>query len=1092
MSLLASSLQPEPGLFHRLEHLFEKGPGVKVHTYEQRRHMSDRLVVQGAREHNLKNVDVDLPRDKLIVFTGLSGSGKSSLAFDTIYAEGQRRYVESLSAYARQFLGQMDKPDVDFIEGLSPAISIDQKSASRNPRSTVGTITEVYDYLRLLFARIGIPHDPETGERLVRQTPQQIVDHVLLLDEGTRFQVLAPVVRGRKGTYETLVTDLAAEGFARVRIDGEVLELADIAGDDEDGKPKLQLERYEMHDIEVIVDRLVLRDGIDRRLTESMETALRLAEGVAQIEIVPGADAASDEQPQILTFSQHLSRPSDGKSFEEMAPRNFSFNSPYGACVHCDGLGTRYEVDSALVVPNPELSLADGAIAPWSSGTSKYFRRLIEAICHDNNIDHDAPWGTLSKAQQALFLHGKGVKGRVKVNYKNRYGRQRTYMANFEGAIPYLQRRHTESESDRQREVIEGYMREVDCTACEGARLRPLSLAVTVEDLNISDICMMSIRDAAQRLSELKLNKRDQMIASEVMKEINARIGFLVDVGLGYLSLGRSAGTLSGGEAQRIRLASQIGSGLVGVLYVLDEPSIGLHQRDNARLIETLTRLRELGNTVLVVEHDEETIRIADHVVDIGPGAGEHGGHVVHSGSVKKLLKNKESLTGQYLAGKREIPLPEKRRSPKPESLVVRDAHANNLKHIDVEFPLGVLVSVTGVSGSGKSSLVNEILYKALMQRIYRSKAVPGRHRTVEGLDALDKVININQQPIGRTPRSNPATYTGVFDKIRALFAQTQESRVRGYMPGRFSFNVKGGRCEACSGDGTIKIEMHFLPDVYVPCEVCKGARYNRDTLEIRFKGKNIAEVLNMPCADALVFFENQPVISRHMQTLVDVGLGYIRLGQPAPTLSGGEAQRVKLASELAKRSTGHTIYILDEPTTGLHFEDIRRLLTVLSRLVDQGNTVLVIEHNLDVIKTADWVIDLGPEGGDGGGQVLVEGPPELVAQTAGSHTGAFLKPILAGRQVPVAQQPVAQDPSDEPAPKKTAAQKAAARKAQEKKAEAKKNAAKRVVANKAAAKKASGKTTTTKSATRKSASKKSATGKSASKKSAAMKKSSA
>ncbi len=954
--------------------------------------MSDRLVIQGAREHNLRNVDLELPRDKLIVFTGLSGSGKSSLAFDTIYAEGQRRYVESLSAYARQFLGQMDKPDVDFIEGLSPAISIDQKSASRNPRSTVGTITEVYDYLRLLFARIGVPHDPETGERLVRQTPQQIVDRVLAMEEGTRFQVLAPVVRGRKGTYDTLVTDLAAEGFVRARIDGEVVELADVAGTNDDGTPRLQLERYEMHDIEVIVDRLVLRDGIDRRLTESIETALRLAEGVAQIEIVPRGD--DDGEPEVLTFSQHLSRPSDGKSFDELAPRNFSFNSPYGACTACDGLGTTYEVDPRLVIPNGELSLAEGAIAPWSSGRSQYFQRLIEAVADENGIDVDTPWEKLPAKATKLLLHGSGSK-RVTVRYKNRYGRMRTYPARYEGIIPYLRRRHTEAESDSAREQIEGYMREVPCSACGGARLRPLSLAVTIDAHNIAEICSLSIADAADLLQNLELSDRDMLIAEQVLKEINARMGFLVDVGLDYLSLGRSAGTLSGGEAQRIRLASQIGSGLVGVLYVLDEPSIGLHQRDNKRLIETLERLRDIGNTVIVVEHDEETIRVADHVVDIGPGAGEHGGAIVHSGTVPKLLKNKTSTTGQYLAGKREIPVPELRRKPAEDWLTVRGAEEHNLKNIDVEVPLGCFVAVTGVSGSGKSTLVNGILYRSLMQRIYGSKTPPGLHKAVDGLEALDKVINIDQQPIGRTPRSNPATYTGVFDHVRKLFAQTQEAKVRGYLPGRFSFNVKGGRCEACSGDGTIKIEMHFLPDVYVPCEVCKGSRYNRDTLDIRFKGKNIAEVLDLPCEDALEFFSNQPAIARHMQTLVDVGLGYVRLGQPAPTLSGGEAQRVKLASELAKRSTGHTIYILDEPTTGLHFEDVRKLMTVLSRLVDQGNTVLVIEHNLDVIKTADWIIDLGPSGGDGGGTVVVEGPPELVAKTDDSYTGQFLKPIL-------------------------------------------------------------------------------------------------
>jgi excinuclease ABC subunit A len=954
--------------------------------------VADRLVIQGAREHNLRGVDLDLPRDKLIVFTGLSGSGKSSLAFDTIYAEGQRRYVESLSAYARQFLGQMDKPDVDFIEGLSPAISIDQKSASRNPRSTVGTITEVYDYLRLLFARIGIPHDPETGERLVRQTPQQIVDRVLAMEEGTRFQVLAPVVRGRKGTYDTLVTELATEGYVRARIDGETVELADVAGTNDDGTPKLELARYEMHDIEVIIDRLVLREGIERRLTESIETALRLAEGVAQIEIVPRDGDATDAE--ILTFSQHLSRPSDGKSFDELAPRNFSFNSPYGACSACDGLGTTFEVDPALVVPNPEATIDEGAIAPWASGRSQYFQRLIEAVCEENDIDRHTPWQDLPAKATKLLLRGGGS-DRVTVRYKNRYGRTRTYNARYEGVLPYLSRRHTEAETDSQREQVEGYMREVPCSTCDGARLRPLTLAVTVDGHNIADICAMSIREAAECLAGLELSDRDMMIAEQVLKEINARMGFLLDVGLDYLSLGRSAGTLSGGEAQRIRLASQIGSGLVGVLYVLDEPSIGLHQRDNKRLIDTLERLRGLGNTVLVVEHDEETIRVADHVVDIGPGAGEHGGEIVHSGTVAKMLKNKRSLTGQYLSGKRSVPVPALRRKPGEQWLTVRGAREHNLKNIDVDLPLGCFVAVTGVSGSGKSTLVNDILYRALMQRIYKSRTPPGLHTAVLGLEYLDKVINIDQQPIGRTPRSNPATYTGVFDHVRKLFAQTTEAKVRGYLPGRFSFNVKGGRCEACAGDGTIKIEMHFLPDVYVPCEVCKGARYNRDTLDISFKGRSIAEVLDMPCEEALGFFGNQPAISRHMQTLVDVGLGYVRLGQSAPTLSGGEAQRVKLASELAKRSTGHTIYILDEPTTGLHFEDVRKLMTVLSRLVDQGNTVVVIEHSLDVIKSADWIIDLGPEGGDGGGTVVVEGPPELVAKTHESYTGAFLRPIL-------------------------------------------------------------------------------------------------
>jgi excinuclease ABC subunit A len=952
---------------------------------------SDTLVIRGAREHNLCDVSLDLPRDRLIVFTGLSGSGKSSLAFDTIYAEGQRRYVESLSAYARQFLGQMDKPDVDVIEGLSPAISIDQKSASRNPRSTVGTVTEIYDYLRLLFARVGVPHDPETGERLVRQTPQQIVDRILHLPEGTRFQVLAPVVRGRKGTYEQLFADLTTRGFARVRVDGEVLDLP----------VKADLARYEQHTIEVIVDRLVLREGIERRLTDSMETALELAEGVAQIEIVPGAGSgasAADAEPELLTFSEKLARPSDGKSFEELAPRNFSFNSPYGACPACDGLGTVFEVDPELVVPDPEASVAGGAIAPWSSGHAKYFHRLLEAVCEEYGIDADTPWERLPRKQQKVLLHGIGEAKRVDVRFRNRYGRTRTYTARYEGVVPYLKRRHAEAESDSAREAVEGYMRQVPCSTCDGARLNPYALAVTIDDLNIHQLCSLSISDATERLVDLHLDERQQLIAERVLKEINARLRFLCDVGLEYLSLSRSAATLSGGEAQRIRLASQIGSGLVGVLYVLDEPSIGLHQRDNHKLIETLVRLRDIGNTVLVVEHDEDTIRVSDHVVDIGPGAGEHGGRVVHSGSVAGLLRNKESITGQYLAGKRSIPVPELRRQPGDEWLTVKGAREHNLRNIDVDVPLGCFVAVTGVSGSGKSTLVNDILLRSLMQHVYGSKVPPGLHKRIEGVDHLDKVINIDQSPIGRTPRSNPATYTGVFDHVRKLFAQTPEARIRGYLPGRFSFNVKGGRCEACSGDGTIKIEMHFLPDVYVPCEVCKGKRYNRDTLEITFKGLNISEVLDLPCEEALEFFSNQPTIARHMQTLVDVGLGYVRLGQPATTLSGGEAQRVKLASELAKRSTGHTIYLLDEPTTGLHFEDIRKLLTVLSRLVDQGNTVLVIEHNLDVIKTADWVVDLGPEGGSGGGGVVAEGPPELIAKTRDSHTGRFLAPLLADR----------------------------------------------------------------------------------------------
>ena len=971
------------------------------------RPQSDKLVIRGAREHNLRNINLDLPRDRLIVLTGLSGSGKSSLAFDTIYAEGQRRYVESLSAYARQFLGQMDKPDVDFIEGLSPAISIDQKSASRNPRSTVGTITEVYDYLRLLYARIGVPHCPHDGSVVTRQTPQQIVDRVLQLPEGTRFQVLAPVVRGRKGTYETLLADLATQGFSRARVDGEVIELTD----------KTDLARYEQHTIEVIVDRLVRRAGIERRLTDSLETALKLAEGVAEVEIVardggggPGEESASDEpqsaetgakrrskptikEGETLTFSQHLACPSCGRSYEELAPRNFSFNSPYGACEKCDGLGTTFEVDPELIVPNPDLSLGEGAIAPWSGGRSQYYSRLVESAAEEHKIPLDKAWSKLTEKQRKLILFGSGQ--RVQVKFRNRYGRVRSYSATYEGAVPWLQRRHTESESDAVREQIEGYMREVPCHTCGGARLKPLSLAVTIDGRSIADLCNLSIGEAAKTLDGLQLSERDRMIAERVVKEINARMGFLLDVGLDYLTLSRSAGTLAGGEAQRIRLASQIGSGLVGVLYVLDEPSIGLHQRDNRRLIETLLRLRDLGNTVLVVEHDEETIRVADHVVDIGPGAGEHGGAIVYDGPFKGLLKAKESITGQYLSGRRSIPVPEKRRPGNGDSVVVKGAREHNLQNIDVSFPLGQFVAVTGVSGSGKSTLVNDILEKALMQRIYKSKHPPGLHKTITGIDNLDKVVNVDQSPIGRTPRSNPATYTGVFDHIRKLMAQTQESRVRGYLPGRFSFNVKGGRCEACAGDGTIKIEMHFLPDVYVPCEVCKGARYNRDTLDITFRGKNVAEILDLSCEEAADFFSNQPAISRHMQTLVDVGLGYVRLGQPAPTLSGGEAQRVKLASELAKRSTGHTIYLLDEPTTGLHFEDIRKLLVVLSRLVDQGNTVVVIEHNLDVVKTADWIIDLGPDGGSRGGTIVAEGTPEEIAASAASHTGRFLAPLL-------------------------------------------------------------------------------------------------
>jgi excinuclease ABC subunit A len=978
--------------------------------------VADKIIVRGAREHNLKNISLELPRDKLIVFTGLSGSGKSSLAFDTIYAEGQRRYVESLSAYARQFLGQMDKPDVDVIEGLSPAISIDQKSASRNPRSTVGTITEIYDYLRLLYARIGVQHCPADGTKLQRQTPSQIVDRIMKLEEGTRFQVLAPVVRGRKGEYDTLLADLAGQGFVRARIDGEVRDIAEFLASGE------KLARYENHTIDIVVDRLVRRDDIDRRLTDSLETALRLADGVAGVELM-GKDG---EESETLTFSQHLACPKCDASFEEPAPRNFSFNSPYGACENCDGLGTKFEVDAELVIPDPSMSLRDGALAPWRSAHTQYFHRMLVALAEQEEIDIDKPWSKIPAKHQKLVLHGKA--GAMQVKYRNRFGKTRQFSTSYEGVIPWIKRRHVDAESDWTREQFETYMREVPCPVCEGARLKPSSLAVTVNDKHISAVCDMSIGDSASFLAGLTLSDRDAMIAERITKEINARLGFLLDVGLDYLTLSRSAGTLAGGEAQRIRLASQIGSGLVGTLYVLDEPSIGLHQRDNRRLIETLLRLRDLGNTVIVVEHDEETIKESDWIVDIGPGAGEHGGEVVYSGPVAGIAKAKDSVTGRYLTGKASIAVPEKRRSPSGDVITIRGAREHNLQDLDVEIPLGCFIAVTGVSGSGKSTLIRDILLPAMMQRIYKSKEAPGKHRTVEGIDAIDKVIDMDQSPIGRTPRSNPATYTGVFDSIRKLFAAAPESKVRGYQPGRFSFNVTGGRCEACSGDGTIKIEMHFLPDVYVPCEVCKGARYNRDTLEITFKGKNIAEVLNMPVSEALDFFSNQPSIARYMQTLVDVGLGYVRLGQSAPTLSGGEAQRVKLASELAKRSTGHTMYLLDEPTTGLHFEDVRRLLTVLSRLVDQGNTVLVIEHNLDVIKTGDWLIDLGPEGGNGGGTIVGTGTPEEIAAIAESHTGRYLAPLL-GLPVPV-QTGTTKSATSQSASKKTAAKRVSAKSA--------------------------------------------------------------
>ena len=949
--------------------------------------MADRLVVRGAREHNLKDVSLDLPRDAMIVFTGLSGSGKSSLAFDTIFAEGQRRYVESLSAYARQFLGQMDKPDVDFIDGLSPAVSIDQKSASRNPRSTVGTITEVYDYLRLLYARIGKPHCPICGRPIARQTPQQIVDRVLELEDGTRFQVLAPVVRGRKGEYGELLRELQVKGYSRARVDGTVVRL------DEALSGQLPaLKKYEKHDIEVIVDRLSVKDSARRRLTDSVETALGLSGGVVVLDFV---DLPENDQHRERMYSEHLACLYDDLSFDELEPRSFSFNSPWGACPDCTGLGTKLEVDPELIVPDESKSLAEGAIAPWSGGhISDYFERLIQALGETLGFRMDTPWAKLpAKARQALL---RGYDLQVHVRYKNRYGRERSYYTTFEGVIPWVERRHAEAESDSSREKFAGYMREVPCPSCHGARLKPVSLAVTVDSRSIAELCALPIGDLAKLLLTLELSDRDQQIAGRIIKEVNARMGFLLDVGLDYLTLDRASATLAGGEAQRIRLATQIGSGLVGVLYVLDEPSIGLHQRDNHRLLETLLRLRDLGNTLIVVEHDEDTIRAADWVVDIGPRAGEHGGNIVVSGSVADLLASPDSLTGAYLSGRESIPLPASRRQRNSKrEVAVKGANEHNLRGVDVAFPLGCLVAVTGVSGSGKSTLVNDILYKALARELNGARTVPGKHTRITGIQQLDKVVHVDQGPIGRTPRSNPATYTGVFDHVRKLFAATTEAKIRGYQPGRFSFNVKGGRCEACSGDGTIKIEMQFLPDVYVPCEVCHGARYNTDTLQVHYKGKTIAEVLDMPIEEAAVFFEPVPAIHRHLKTLVDVGLGYVRLGQPAPTLSGGEAQRVKLASELQRRATGRTIYVLDEPTTGLHFEDIRKLLGVLTRLVETGNTVIVIEHNLDVIKTADWVIDLGPEGGGGGGTVVATGSPEHIATVEESYTGQFLKKLL-------------------------------------------------------------------------------------------------
>ena len=942
--------------------------------------MHDRLIIRGAREHNLKNVSLDLPRNSMIVFTGLSGSGKSSLAFDTIFAEGQRRYVESLSAYARQFLGQMDKPDVDFIEGLSPAVSIDQKATNRNPRSTVGTITEVYDYLRLLFARAGRPHCPSCGKAIAKQTPQNIVDQILELPPETKFQVLAPMIRARKGEFVDLFKDLVAQGYSRARVDGAVIQLTE--------PPKLK--KQEKHTIEVVTDRLTAKADSKSRLTDSIETALRLAQGLVTLDFVDGKGKDKER-----TFSEKLACHDCSLSFEEMEPRSFSFNSPFGACPECTGIGTKLEVDQELVIPDDSISINEGAIAPWASRqTSEYFLRLLEALAGDVKFSMDAPWKKLSEKAKTAILNGYEYE--VHVKYKNRYGRVRNYSTGFEGVVSFIQRKHGETDSDYSREKYESYMRQTPCPVCNGTRLKPEVLAVKLGEKSIAQICELSIEDCAKFLKSLKLTAREKQIAERVLKEVHSRLGFLLDVGLDYLSLDRPAATLSGGEAQRIRLATQIGSGLTGVLYVLDEPSIGLHQRDNRRLIETLTHLRDIGNTLIVVEHDKETIRTADWIVDIGPGAGEHGGEIVVSGSYEDLINSKTSITGAYISGKRKIEIPKKRRLIDPKkSVVVKEAHENNLKNITVSFPLGTFVAVTGVSGSGKSTLVNDILYTVLANKLNGARQVPGRHRTITGIDLLDKVVHVDQSPIGRTPRSNPATYTGVFDKVRALFAETTEAKVRGYQQGRFSFNVKGGRCENCSGDGTITIEMNFLPDVYVPCEICHGARYNRETLEVHYKGKTIAEILDMSIEAAVTFFESIPAIHRYLKTMMDVGLGYVRLGQSAPTLSGGEAQRVKLSTELQRRSTGRTIYVLDEPTTGLHFEDVNKLLHVLQRLVDTGNTVIVIEHNLDVIKSADWVIDMGPEGGNKGGTIIAEGTPEAVAKNKASYTGKYLAEIL-------------------------------------------------------------------------------------------------
>lgn len=933
------------------------------------------IIIKGARAHNLKNIDVTIPRDKFVVLTGLSGSGKSSLAFDTIYAEGQRRYVESLSAYARQFLGQMEKPDVDSIDGLSPAISIDQKTTSRNPRSTVGTVTEIYDYLRLLFARIGHPHCPEHGIEITSQTVEQMVDRIMQYPERTRLQILAPVVSGRKGEHKNLFADIAKQGFVRVRVNGELRDLSE----------NIELEKNKKHSIEVVVDRIVIKPDVASRLADSIETALNLSGGQLLVDII-------DQEE--LRFSSNFACSVCGFSMEELSPRMFSFNNPFGACPDCDGLGMKMIVDPDLLTPDPTKSIEDGAFQAWAGGTSTYYPQFLQSVCEHYGIPQNVPVQDLGEEHMKTILYGTG-KDKIRFRYENDFGQRKEALVTFEGIIPNLERRYKETASDGIREFIEGFMAAKPCNTCKGHRLKKEVLAVTIQDKNMAYVTSLSISDASQFFSTLELSEKEQAIANLILKEINSRLGFLVNVGLDYLTMSRAAGTLSGGEAQRIRLATQIGSSLMGVLYILDEPSIGLHQRDNDRLIQTLEHMRDLGNTLIVVEHDEDTMMAADYIIDVGPGAGIHGGQIIAQGTPAEIQENPASLTGQYLSGRKFIPVPEKRREPSDKHLEIRGAKENNLKNVNVKIPLGLFAAVTGVSGSGKSTLVNEILYKTLARDLNRARVRPGQHKEIRGLEHIDKVIDIDQSPIGRTPRSNPATYTGVFDDIRDLFSQTNEAKLRGYKKGRFSFNIKGGRCEACRGDGILKIEMHFLPDVYVPCEVCKGKRYNRETLEVKYKNKSISDVLELTVEDAVKFFENIPKIHRKLQTLLDVGLGYVNLGQPATTLSGGEAQRVKLASELYRRSTGKTMYILDEPTTGLHVHDIDRLLTVLHRLVDSGESVLVIEHNLDVIKTADYLIDLGPEGGSGGGTILATGTPEELVQVEASYTGKYLKPVL-------------------------------------------------------------------------------------------------